>query len=187
MAIASGFSVSRCSSSSTIPESVVIDTAASDDPEALAADLRALGGKKVTVFGRMVSAVMPTEAIPGLNSLSSLQLARSAPVAISQGTVTSQGDKVMRSDIARASVGADGAGVMVGTISDSYNCFGNAADGVASGDLPAGTLVIEEGPCIWMARDEGRAMMEVITMSPQGYAMRSLLHTTAKPTLRRTS
>jgi hypothetical protein len=69
----------------------------------------------------------------------------------------------MRSDIARASVEADGTGVMVGTISDSYNCFGNAADGVASGDLPAGTLVIEEGPCIGMAMDEGRAMMEVIT------------------------
>jgi len=142
---------------------VVIDTAASDDPEALAADLRALGAYKVTVFGRMVSAVMPTEAIPSLNGLSSLQLARSAPMAKSQGTVTSQGDKVMRSDIARASVGVDGTGVMVGTISDSYNCFGTAADGVASGDLPAGILVVEEGPCIWMARDEGRAMMEVIT------------------------
>jgi hypothetical protein len=32
--------------------SVVIDTAASGDPEALAADLRALGADKVTVFGR---------------------------------------------------------------------------------------------------------------------------------------
>jgi hypothetical protein len=47
--------------------SVVIDAAASGDPQALAADLRALGVNKVTVFGRMVSARVPIPAIPGLN------------------------------------------------------------------------------------------------------------------------
>jgi hypothetical protein len=61
--------------------SVVIDTAASGDPEALAADLRALGADKVTVFGRMVSARVPIPAISGLQRLSSLQLARPAYAA----------------------------------------------------------------------------------------------------------
>jgi len=56
--------------------SVVIYTAASGDPEALATDLRALGADKVTAFGRMVSARVPIPAIPRLNRLSSLHLAR---------------------------------------------------------------------------------------------------------------
>jgi hypothetical protein len=143
-------------------EEVVIDTAASGDPEALAADLRALGARKVTVFGRMVSAVLPMNAIQFLNGLSSLHLARSAPMITRAGVVTSQGDATMRSDVARTAFGIDGTGVMVGTISDSYNCLGNASDGIASGDLPTGTFIIEEGPCIWSATDEGRAMMEII-------------------------
>ncbi|MCA1850918.1 MAG: hypothetical protein LC647_00560, partial [Beggiatoa sp.] len=58
--------------------SVVIDAAASGDPEALAADLRALGAENVTVFGRMVSGRLPIMAIQALQDLSSLQFARPA-------------------------------------------------------------------------------------------------------------
>jgi hypothetical protein len=58
--------------------SVVIDATASGDPEALAADLRALGAENVTVFGRMVSGGLPITAIPALQDLSSLQFARPA-------------------------------------------------------------------------------------------------------------
>jgi hypothetical protein len=140
--------------------SVAIDTAASGDPEALAADLRALGADRVTVFGRMVSASVPITAISGLNELSSLQLARPAYAATQVGDVTSQGDAAMRADLARTAFGVDGTGVMVGTLSDSYNCLGGAVAGVASGDLLAGINVLEEGPC--PATDEGRAMMEII-------------------------
>jgi hypothetical protein len=68
--------------------SVVIDTAASGEPGALAADLRALGASKVTVFGRMVSARVPVSAIPSLNGLQSLQLARPAYMATLVGGVT---------------------------------------------------------------------------------------------------
>ena len=128
--------------------SVVIDTAASGDPEALAADLRALGANKVTVFGRIVSARVPMTAIAGLNRLSSLQLARPAYAATQVGDVTSQGDAAMRADIGRTAFGVDGTGVMVGTLSDSYDCLGGAAAGVASGDLPAGVTVLDElSPC----------------------------------------
>jgi hypothetical protein len=138
----------------TSGEEVVIDTAASGDPEALAADLRALGAKHVAVFGRVVSAVLPIAAIPALNGLPSLHLARTAPMITSAGAVTSQGDVAIRSDMARTAFGVDGTGVIVGTLSDSYNCFAalrphipSASDGVASGDLPANSLIIREGPC----------------------------------------
>jgi len=142
--------------------SVVIDNAASGDPEALATDLRALGADKVTVFGRMVSARVPIPAIPGLNSLSSLHLARPAYAATHVGDVTSQGDPAMRADFGRTAFGVDGTGVMVGTLSDSYDCLGGAAAGVASGDLPVGVNVLDElNPCTG-ATDEGRGMMEII-------------------------
>ena len=68
----------------------------------------------------------------------------------------------MRADIGRTAFGVDGAGVMVGTLSDSFNCLGGAAAGVASGDLPAGITVLEEGPCADGRTDEGRGMMELI-------------------------
>ncbi len=142
--------------------SVVIDTAASGDPEALAADLRALGADTVTVFGRMVSARLPMTAISGLKRLSSLQLARPAYAATRIGAVTSQGDAAMRADLGRTAFGVDGTGVMVGTLSDSYNCQGGAAAGVASGDLPAGVIVLEEESGCGSGSDEGRAMIEII-------------------------
>ncbi|MGH8576785.1 MAG: S8 family serine peptidase [Gammaproteobacteria bacterium] len=142
--------------------SVVIDTAASGDPEVLAADLRALGANKVAVFGRMVSARMPMPAISGVKRLSSLQFARPAYAVTRVGAVTSQGDAAMRADIGRTAFGVDGTGVMVGTLSDSFNCLGGAAAGVASGDLPAGITVLDElNPCT-DAIDEGRAMMEIV-------------------------
>ncbi|MBA2593937.1 MAG: hypothetical protein H0U97_17475 [Gammaproteobacteria bacterium] len=142
--------------------SVVINTAASGDPEALAADLRALGADKVTVFGRVVSARLPVLAIPRLKDLSSLQLARTAYAATHVGDVTSQGDAAMRADLGRTAFGVDGTGVTVGTLTDSYDCLGGAAAGVARGDLPAGVTVLEEqSPCTG-ATDEGRGMMEII-------------------------
>ena len=139
---------------------VVVDTAASDDAEALANELRALGAQAVSVFGRMVSCRLPLAAIPALKNLASLQVARISYVRRHAGSVTSQGDVAMRADIARASFSVDGTGVKVGTLSDSYNCLGTASTGVSSGDLPAGVTVLLDATC--PASDEGRAMMEII-------------------------
>jgi hypothetical protein len=141
---------------------VVIDTAASGDPETLAADLRALGARKVTVFGRMVSAIMPSQSIPSLNKLPSLQLARPAYRTTMAGDVTSQGDAAMRSDIARTAFGINGAGVQIGTLSDSYNCFGGAGARVSSGDLPPGVLVLDELDFCSAGTEEGQAMLEIM-------------------------
>jgi hypothetical protein len=83
------------------------------------------------------------------------------------GAVTSQGDAVIRADIARNTFGVDGTGVTVGVLSNTFNCLGGAAAGVASGDLPAGTAVLQEGPCggqglLDVLPDEGRALAEIV-------------------------
>lgn len=140
---------------------VVIDAVASGDPAALAADLHALGAENVAVFGHMVSARLPIPAIPALQGLSSLQFARPAYATTHVGDVTSQGDAAMRADLARMTFGVDGTEVKVGTLSDSFDCLGGAAAGVASGDLPAGVMVLVDGPCL-QGTDEGRGMMEII-------------------------
>ena len=139
---------------------------AAGDPEVLAADLEALGLEGAAVFGRMVSGSLPIPAIPVLETLDSLQFARLAYAMANAGAVTSQGDAVIRADIARNTFGVDGTGVMVGVLSNTFNCLGGAPAGVASGDLPA-IAVLEEGPCggqglLSLLPDEGRALAEIV-------------------------
>jgi len=145
---------------------VSIDTAAARDPEVLAADLNALGLEGAAVFGRVVSGDLPMLAIPALEALDSLQFAYPAYAMTQAGAVTSQGDAVIRADIARNTFGVDGTGVMVGVLSNTFNCLGGAPAGVASGDLPA-IAVLEDGPCggqglLNAFPDEGRALAEIV-------------------------
>ncbi len=141
---------------------VAIDTAAEGAPETLAADLKALGLKDAAVFGRVVSGRFPLAAIPALENLSSLRFARPAYAITLAGAATSQGDAAMRADVARNTFAVNGAGVTVGVLSDSFDCLGGAAAGVASGDLPAGINVLEEGPCGADVIDEARALAEIV-------------------------
>ena len=95
-----------------IPDVVTIDAVASGDPAALEAELIALGAQDTAIAGRMVSARIPLAAIPYLEGVVSLQFARAAQAVTNVGIVTSQGDKVMRADIARGLFGVDGTGVL---------------------------------------------------------------------------
>jgi len=141
---------------------VVVDTAADGDPQTLAAELEALGLKNASVFGRMVSGRLLLSAIPALEKVSSLRFARPAYAMTLVGSVTSQGDTAMRADIARGAFAVNGTGVTVGVLSDSFDCRGGAAAGMASGDLPAGIVVLEERPCGPDATDEARALAEIV-------------------------
>ncbi|UCC65461.1 MAG: S8 family serine peptidase, partial [Anaerolineae bacterium] len=149
---------------------VVIDAVASGDTSALLADLEALGLQKAAAYGRMVSGLLPIEAIGDLDALDSLNSVRPAYATTGVGLVDSQGDAAMNADDARATWGVDGTGATVGTLSDSYDCapapITDAATDVANGDLPAGIVVLDDtycpGPAYRPASDEGRAMMQII-------------------------
>ena len=81
------------------------------------------------------------------------------------------------------SAGYTGAGITVGVISDSYNeataasagyrPVTNAAQDVASGDLPSGVVVLQDDPdpVDDMVTDEGRAMMQIIHDVAPGAAL----------------
>jgi subtilisin family serine protease len=140
---------------------VVVDAVASGDVQALKRDLEALGMQGAVAFGRIVSGQLPIAAIEGAAALASLQFARPAYATTNVGLATSQGDRAMRSEVARATFGVDGTGVTVGVLSDSFNCLGGAAADVASDDLSPVT-VIQELPNCTGAPDEGRAMLQLV-------------------------
>jgi len=132
------------------------------DANTLLQQLQALGLENGQTFKSIVSGYIPYDKIDDLESVTALRFAR--PVYRPKhnvGSVTSQGDKAMRADIARQTYSVTGAGSKVGVLSDSYDALGGAAAGVASGDLPAGVQVIDD----YLqsdASDEGRAMAEIV-------------------------
>jgi hypothetical protein len=61
-----------------------------------------------------------------------------------QGYTVSQGDKEHFADKARERFGVDGSGVMVGVLSNSYNCGSGNDDPINTGDLPADVAVLAD-------------------------------------------
>jgi len=103
-------------------------------------------------------------ALDQLGQLETLEHFNTATLVIKPisrvGAVTSQGDQAMRAAPFRNETGFDGAGVTVGVLSDSVNQFaGGLADSVATGDLPANVVVLQDDTS---GSDEGRAMLEIV-------------------------
>jgi len=150
--------------------------AALDDVESLAAELDSLGARHVSVYGRVVSAALPADALDELSQSRFLRLARHALAAAGAGIVTSEGDITMRSDAARSEFGVDGEGTRVGLLSDSFNCLTDPtqvattqADDIASDDLPADIIILDDldSGC----SDEGRAMGQIVHDVAPGAAL----------------
>jgi len=132
------------------------------DGVALLNQLQALGLQHGKAYGRRVFGFIPADKIGELKNVSTLQFASEARKPLHRtGSVTSQGDKAMRADIARQTLGLTGQGSKIGVISDSYDALEGAAGGVASGDLPAGVHVLDDY-LFPDGTDEGRAMAEIV-------------------------
>ena len=140
------------------------------DPPAVAAGLAALGAMDVLQAGPLFSARVPVSRLGQLAAMEGLGRVTASIARARAGTVTSQGDVSLRSDLVRAASSLDGGGLRIGVISDSVACnpppFNagqprtTAAEDLASGDLPPDTAVFDNGPC--PATDEGRGMMQLI-------------------------
>ncbi len=143
-----------------IDATVLIDAVASENADILLEDLAAMGIRNPAVFGPYVSGRMPIAALKNMAAIPSLKFARPAHVTLAVGATTSQGDVAMAADLARGNFGVDGEGVMIGVLSDSFNCLGGAAADENSGDLPQMVNVLDDSEC--PGTDEGRAMMQLI-------------------------
>jgi subtilisin-like proprotein convertase family protein len=141
---------------------IVIDATASGSTAALRSDLAKLGATVTGVYGPDVSGWLPIASIPSLNALRSLKSVQPTyqPMT-SAGLVQSEGDSAVRANIARGVNNADGSGVTVGVMSDSFNSGLGYATDVATGDLPANVQILSDlGP--FQGSDEGRAMAQIV-------------------------
>ena len=141
---------------------VMIDFVSAGDTIELRDQLIALGMTRASVFGRIVSGLVPIDALSKVAENSSIHFARAAMATSRAGSITSQGDAALAADVARLNFGVDGSGITVGTLSDSFDCLGQAAGDVASGDLPTGINVLAEEPGCTSGADEGRAIMQIV-------------------------
>jgi hypothetical protein len=115
-----------------------------------------------------ISSARAASSVTGIKSLHAVQ----RPVTLSVGSVPAQAAIVEKADIAQAR-GIDGTGTKLGVLSDSYDtcpkppdpnaCATDAAQDVATGDLPSGVVVLQDKPAVLgPGTDEGRAMLQLV-------------------------
>ena len=135
--------------------------------------LASLGATNIGGRGALVSAQVPVSALGQLAALPSLSFAHPVLAAVrvaSQGSVVSQGDVSLRTNVVRQTTGLDGSGVTVGVMSDSYQCnppafiagapTSTAVQDVATQDVPPNVDVLDNGEC--PGTDEGRGMVQLV-------------------------
>jgi hypothetical protein len=151
-----------------------------------------LGLQHAAQFSNDVGGWLPVNQLDAATALGEVHAIRAAIPRTRTGVVASQGDYAQNSDLVRSQNALTGAGITIGVISDSYDCYeeyqnagtpapggqqgyanngftATAAADTSSGDLPASVNVVEEANCpVYGAPiqlpfgDEGRAMMQII-------------------------
>src|ERR1700723_220470 len=151
--------------SSAVPL-VLIDAVTTGDPQKLKSALVGLGLQRASQYSNDVGGWLPVDQLDAATALTEVHAIRAAMMRTKSGAVTSQGDYAQNSDLVRSQNSLSGAGITVGVISDSYDCYavyaangvpagGNAgyanngftADAtmdVSTGDLPSGVIVLAE-------------------------------------------
>jgi len=176
---------------------VSIDAVTRGDPQALLHALQGLGLTRAAVYANDVGGWLPVAQLQAAASRAEVHSLRAAMSRTRAGAVTSQGDFVQRSAALRASDALTGAGVTVGVLSDSYDCYAvyaaagsgvpasgyagyayngflaTAANDIASGDLPTNVDVLEEADCL----DYGAPTFP--PLGDEGRAMLQIVHDVA--------
>jgi hypothetical protein len=181
------------------PPLVLVDAVTRGDPRQLKAALVELGLRHASVFSNDVSGWLPVAALDAATARTEVHAIRAAMPRTRSGAVTSQGDFAQHSDVARSANSLSGAGVTVGIISDSYDCYSvfaahgvpaaglagyanngflaTAATDVSSGDLPPGVNVLAEAPCMDGSNYNGYPSQ--LPFGDEGRAMMQIVHDVA--------
>jgi hypothetical protein len=176
--------------SSSVPL-VLIDAITTGDPQKLKSALVSLGLQRASQYSNDVGGWLPVDQLNAATTLTELHAIRAAMPRARAGAVTSQGDFAQNSDLVRSENALTGAGITVGVLSDSYDCYPMyAANGVpagglngyanngfnttaagdtSTGDLPSTVNVLLDATCMNYGPplqlpfgDEGRAMMQIV-------------------------
>ena len=178
---------------------IAVDAVTRGDPQQLKQVLVGLGLQRPSVYANDVGGWLPVNQIAAAAAHAELVSMRASMWRARAVSVTSQGDFAQRSDVVRSSyTGLTGAGVTVGILSDSFNCYGvydqpgsgvpasgvrgYAPFGFASddatfdetnGELPANVSVLEEASCM----QYGQPLQ--LPFADEGRAMMQIVHDVA--------
>jgi subtilisin family serine protease len=184
---------------SSNPPLVAIDAVTRGDPQQLRAALEALGLQRGSVYANDVGGWLPVSRIDAAAALAEVHSLRAALSRSRAVAVTSQGDFAQGSTALRTTYPTlSGAGVTVGVLSDSFNCYGvydkpgsgvpaSGAQGYApngfanddatfdesNGYLPASVRVLEEATCT----QYGQPLQ--LPFADEGRAMLQIVHDVA--------
>ena len=179
---------------------VAVDAITRGDVGQLKAALESLGLERASVFSNDVGGWLPVTAIESAASRGEVHTLRAALSRTRSGAVTSQGDFVLNAASLRSTHALTGAGVSVGVLSDSYDCYSvyasngvpasgyagyayngflaTAAGDLSTGDLPTTVNVLAEADCMNYGSptqlpfgDEGRAMLQIVHDVAPGAAL----------------
>jgi len=118
---------------------VAIDAVTRGDPQRLRAALERLGLQQGSVYSNDVGGWLPVSQIESAAALAEVHSLRASLSRVRAVAVTSQGDFAQGSAALRTTYPTlNGAGVTVGILSDSFNCYG-VYDQPGSGVPASGT------------------------------------------------
>jgi hypothetical protein len=176
---------------------VLVDATTRGDVKQLQSALIALGLEHAAAFSNDVGGWLPINQLEAATARGEVLSLRAAMPHTRSGAVTTQGDYAQRSDVMRTNYALSGAGVTVGVLSDSFNCYavyanpanhvpasgqgGYAQNGftadyatdVSTGDLPSNVHVLEEGDCL------SYGAPQELPFSDEGRAMLQIVHDVA--------
>jgi hypothetical protein len=191
--------------SATATPLVLIDAVTRGDPQELKSALLGLGLQRAALYSNDVGGWLPVDQLESAAALGEIVSVRAAmPRTRSFGPVATQGDYAQASSVVRADYPTlTGAGVTVGVLSDSFNCYavyaepgnhvpvsgnqGYASNGftadyatdVSTGALPSGVKVLAE-PSTSAADDcLAYGAPTQLPFSDEGRAMLQIVHAVA--------
>ncbi|HEY4448993.1 MAG TPA: S8 family serine peptidase [Steroidobacteraceae bacterium] len=182
---------------------VAVDAVTRGDPARLKQALIGIGLQHPAVYANDVGGWLPVNRIGAAAALGELVSIRASMPRARGVQVTSQGDFAQYTDVVRATnPGLTGAGVTVGILSDSFDCYGvydkpgsgvsptgqqgyapfgfatdDAAFDVTNGYLPASVQVLEEGGCMNYNPPGVPALF--LPYADEGRAMMQIVHDVA--------
>jgi Subtilase family len=180
---------------------VLIDAITTGDPQKLKSALVGLGLQQASQYSNDVGGWLPVDQLDAASTLAELHAIRAAMPRTRSGAVTTQGDYAQNSDLVRSQNALTGAGITVGVISDSYNCYtvyaangvpagGNAgyanngfnttaAGDTKSGDLPSSVTVVNTGTNSGEANCMNYGAPVQLPFGDEGRAMMQIIHDVA--------
>ena len=180
---------------------VAVDAVTRGDPQRLKQALVGLGLQHAAVYANDVGGWLPVNQIAAASARAELVSMRASMWRARGVMVTSQGDFAQRSDLLRSTyAGLTGAGVRVGILSDSFDCYGvydkpgsgvpattanmtgyaeygfatdDATFDETNGYLPASVNVLQEATCM----QYGQPLQ--LPFADEGRAMMQIVHDVA--------